>query len=348
MRKRRVIRIIGVVLAVLIGVPVVGTAGLLLWDGGVDTGPRREILQGVRIDLRTAVTRLGPIEYDLHGTEGPVLLSVHAGLGGADQGRLFADWLRKDGFRILSPSRPGYLGTPLESGRTNEEQADLLAALLDELGIDRVGVLAVSAGSPVGYTFAARHPGRIWGLVSIGGLSRPRPAETSGSPLRRTFLNTVGQKLARLTAEVSFETIVEGTLNETSTYTRDQRAERVSYIMGTPHVRALFTSMFDTTFPYQERWAGTDNDAAQARRGGPPLERITAPTLLVHGTQDGDVPFGHSEFAAERIPGASRYWMQREDHLGFWLGPRARQAQAAVGTFLRRHAPGGSPPGSRE
>ncbi|MBG0831172.1 alpha/beta hydrolase [Planomonospora sp. ID67723] len=339
MKKRRIIKVVVAVLAVLIGLPAAGVAGLLLWDGGIDTDPRRELLPGVRLDLRTAVTRHGPVEYDLYGTEGPVLLSVHAGLGGADQGRLFAGWLQKDGFRILSPSRPGYLGTPLESGRTSEEQADLLAALLDELGIDRVGVLAVSAGSPVGYAFAARHPDRVWGLVSIGGVSMPRSSE-AGSSLRRTFLNTVGQKLALLTAEVSFETIVAGTLNETSTFTEKQRAERVSYIMNTSHVREFFEAMFSTTFPYQQRWAGTDNDAAQARRGGPPLERVAAPTLLVHGTQDGDVPFDHGKFAAERIPGAAHHWMEHGDHLGFWLGPEAGEAQAAARAFLRRHAPG--------
>ncbi|GII43526.1 alpha/beta fold hydrolase [Planotetraspora phitsanulokensis] len=338
MRKRKVIRIVAAVLAVLVGVPAVGIAGLLLWDGGVDTDPHRELLSGVRIDLRTAMTRRGPVEYDLYGTRGPVLLSVHAGLGGADQGRLFAGWLQNDGFRILSPSRPGYLGTPLESGRTNEEQADLLVALLDELGIDRVGVLAVSAGSPVGYTFAARYPERVWGLVSIGGVSEPQPGG-AGSPLRRTFLNTVGQKLTLLTAKFSFETIVAGTLDETSTFTEEQRTTRTSYIMNTPDVQALFRAMFATTFPYQKRWVGTDNDAAQARRGGLPLERITAPTLIIHGTQDGDVPFGHGESAAERIPRAERYWMEHDDHLGFWLSPEASRAQAAARDFLQRHAP---------
>ena len=70
-----------------------------------------------------------------------------------------------------------------------------------------------------------------------------------------------------------------------------------------------------------------------------PLEQITAPTLLIHGTQDGDVPFDHGEFAAERIPGAQRHWMERDDHLGFWLSPAASQVQAVARAFLRQHAP---------
>lgn len=339
MRKRRVVKIISVVLAVVVGIPLLALAGLLVWDGGIDTGPRRELLPGVRLDLRTAQTARGPIEYDMYGTSGPVVLSVHPGLGGADQGRLFASWLQQDGFRILSPSRPGFLGTPLTSGRTNEQQADLLAALLDELGIDRVGVLAVSAGSPVAYTFAARHPDRVWALLSIGGVSRQLPPGEPSSSLRRAFLNTVVQKLTRLTKQFSLETIVSSTLNETSTFDETQRSARVSYIMDTPHVRTFFEAMFDTTFPYEQRWPGTDNDTAQARRTTPPLDRIKAPTLVIHGTQDGDVPFEDGQNAAAKIPGARHHWLTNEDHLSFWLSPNADQAQTTARTFLHQHAP---------
>jgi pimeloyl-ACP methyl ester carboxylesterase len=339
-RRRPVRRILAVVLALLVGLPALAVAALLVWDGGVDTGRQRELLPGVRLDLRTAQTPLGPVEYDLTGAEGPVVLSVHAGLGGADQGRLFADWLGGSGFRILSPSRPGYLGTPLTSGGTAEEQADLLAALLDELAIDRVGVLGLSAGGPVAYTFAARHPERVWGLVGIGATSRQRPPASPASPVRTAFLNTVGQKLVRLTELLSPRTLLAGTLDETSTFTDEQKAARTAYVMDTPAVRAFFTAMLDTTFPYPDRSPGTANDAAIA--SAPlPLERVVVPTLVVHATQDGDVPFADGTSAAARIPGAERYWMERDDHLGFWLSPAAGTAQAAVRDFLLRHAPGG-------
>jgi pimeloyl-ACP methyl ester carboxylesterase len=72
----------------------------------------------------------------------------------------------------------------------------------------------------------------------------------------------------------------------------------------------------------------------------PPLDRIDTPTLIVHGTHDGDVPFADGMHAADRIPGAERYWMDRDDHLGFWLSPAAEAAQAAAREFLHRHAPG--------
>ena len=337
-RRHRILKAILATLGVLVGIPALVAIGLTVWDGGADLDPQRELLPGVAIDLRTADTDRGPIEYDLYGAEGPVVLSVHAGLGGADQGRLFASWLH-DEFRILSPSRPGYLGTPLSSGRTLDEQADLLAALLDELGIERVGVFAVSAGSPVGYTFAARHPERVWGLVSIGGVSLPDPDASPSSALQSTFMNAIGQKLVKLTASVSLESIVSGTLDETSTFTAEQKAERVDYIVHTEDIRLFFQAIFDATFPYEKRMPGTDNDLLQTREMDIPFDRITAPTLILHGTEDGDVPFADGQHAAAHTPGARHLWMPDEDHLGFWLSPRSEDAQRIVRAFLHEHAP---------
>jgi pimeloyl-ACP methyl ester carboxylesterase len=344
-RGHAVRRTLVTVLVVLLGTPVLGLAALLAWDGAVDDGARRELVPGVRLDLRTAVTPSGPITYDLTGGDGPVVLSVHAGLGGADQGRLFADWLRADGFRILSPSRPGYPGTPLKSGLTVEEQADLLAALLDELDIDSVGVFAASAGSPVAYTFAARHPERVWGLVAVAGQSVPEAREAGDSSARATFMNAVGWKSVRLAALVAPQTVVDGTLDETSTFTDEQRTARTAYILNNPQPRAFFEAMLETTFPYADRMPGTSNDAEQLHRiDALPLERIMAPTLIVHGTQDGDVPFEQGLYAADHVSRAERYWMQDDDHLGFWLGPGAGRAQTRVADFLLRHARGATPP----
>ncbi len=326
------------VIAVVGGTAVLLAAGLILWDGGVNDDPRRQLMRDVAVDLKAADTAQGPIEYDLYGAEGPVVLSVHGGLGGADQGRLFASWLQRDGFRLLSPSRPGYLGTPLSSGRTVEQQADLLAVLLDKLQIRRVGVFAVSSGSPIATTFAARHPERVWGLVTIGGVSRANPQAAPGSGVRRTFLNTIGQKLAALTAQVSLESIVAGTLNETSTFTAQQKSERGRHIMDDADVKAFFQAMFETTLPYEKRWPGTDNDTLQTRNLRIPLDTITAPTLVIHGIQDGDVPIEDSKHVAAQIRGAQHYWAPNEDHLGFWLSPRSADLQHIVRTFLQENA----------
>lgn len=324
----------------ILAIAILFTAWLFALDDGSPVSNDRQMMPGVQLDLQSAVTGRGPVEYDLYGTQGPVVLSIHGGFGGADQGRLFASWLQDDGFRILSPSRPGYLGTPLDSGKTYEEQADLLVALLDYLKIEQVGLLSYSAGSPVAYTFAARHPERVWGLVAVDGVSRYEPGDSSGSAMQAAFMNSVGNKLVRQFASADPRAFLEGTLDETSTFSSEQKEQRSAYIMDTPEKRAFFEALLSTTFPYDQRTAGNENDTQQtATLQSLAFEKIKAPALIVHGTQDADVPFYQGLYAYEHIPAAQHYWMEQEDHLGFWLSPDADQAQKVVLDFLLRHAP---------
>ncbi len=123
---------------------------------------------------RTVSTASGPIEYADRGRGEPVL-SVHGTFGGWDQGLVAAEFLRVNGYRIIAPSRPGYLGTPLSTGQTFTQQGDAMAALLDALGIDRIIVLAVSGGGPAGYELAARHADRVSRLVQVDGVCIPGP-----------------------------------------------------------------------------------------------------------------------------------------------------------------------------
>src|SRR5512145_918287 len=73
-------------------------------------------------------TSRGPVECAIVG-DGPVVVALHGAMGGWDQSLLLARTLGEGGYRYVGVSRPGYLGTPLASGRSPEEQADLLAAL---------------------------------------------------------------------------------------------------------------------------------------------------------------------------------------------------------------------------
>ncbi len=92
-----------------------------------------------------------------------------------------AGFLPTDEFQAIMPSRPGYLGTPLEGRETIDQQADLHAALLDRLGIERAGVLCWSGGGPSCYRLAVRHPRRVNALVALAAVTKryPRPGTTS-------------------------------------------------------------------------------------------------------------------------------------------------------------------------
>ena len=115
---------------------------------------------------RAIITHLGLIEYTLKGDSGPVLLYIHGSPGGYDQ---TID--PGENYRVLTPSRPGYLGTQIFAGRSPEEQTECFKALIDALNIDKVFVMGVSGGGPSSMHFAARHPQNTSGLILFEAVS---------------------------------------------------------------------------------------------------------------------------------------------------------------------------------
>jgi 2-hydroxy-6-oxonona-2,4-dienedioate hydrolase len=115
---------------------------------------------------RILETRCGPIEYATLG-EGPPVLVLHGTSGGWDQGIFAARGLLAHGFQLIAPSRFGYLRTPLPAKPSPEAEADTWADFLDALQIQRVSVIAFSAGAAPAVQVALRHPDRVSALVLI-------------------------------------------------------------------------------------------------------------------------------------------------------------------------------------
>ena len=113
-----------------------------------------------------AQTSVGPIEYADAGTGTPVL-SIHGAGGGFDQGLTFAADLLGTGYRVVAPSRFGYLRSPVPADPSPGAQAEAHVALLDKLGIDRAIVIGVSAGARSAIELAVRHPERVRALLLI-------------------------------------------------------------------------------------------------------------------------------------------------------------------------------------
>ena len=79
-------------------------------------------------------TSFGALEYAEAG-EGAPLMMIHGTGGGFDQGLLFAGQLVDAGYRVIAPSRFGYLKSDFPDDPSSENQADALVELLDHLGI---------------------------------------------------------------------------------------------------------------------------------------------------------------------------------------------------------------------
>ena len=77
-------------------------------------------------------------------------------------------------------------------------------------------------------------------------------------------------------------------------------------------VRELVAS----TTPYELRKAGLENDLIQlAAVDRLPFESVKCPTLIAHGTADGDVPYADAEHAAHEIANAELHTLDGGWHL---------------------------------
>lgn len=135
------------------------------------------IVQGIRCNMavkegkerlvtygaKTANLSYGNMTYVDRG-EGEIILSVHGIFGGYDQAYVTCKNFSSD-YRIIAPSRFGYLGSDILGNGTPAEQASAYVELLDELRIDKVYLLAASAGGSIAIRFALDYPERTKGLI---------------------------------------------------------------------------------------------------------------------------------------------------------------------------------------
>ncbi len=280
-------------------------------------------------------TAAGPMEYGERG-DGPPLLAVHGGPGGYDQGLGLGEFFRVNGFKIIAPSRPGYLGTPLDTGRTLEEQADALAALLDTLKIEKIPVIGASAGGPPSYLLAARHPDKVSCLLEIDSVCLYYKPDVS--PVEeKLFLTKAGIWLLRFFMDHFPDSMVKNFLKTESTLDRHEIAVAAQEILQDEGKFAFLKFLMATMSErFQERQDGVHNDLAQmAAITQLDLAPITCPTLIVHGTADKDVPPRHGEYAKASIAGSELQWIEGGSHIGFWASAEAYSAQDYALSWLR-------------
>jgi pimeloyl-ACP methyl ester carboxylesterase len=223
-----------------------------------------------------------------------------------------------------------------------------MAGLLDVLGIDKVCVMGTSGGGPTALQFALRHPERVWGLVLQSAVTRQfvEPRRSTQSLIGWVVFSRSGKWLVdlgawgvHLLARYWPTLLIRTLLNASENLDRGKAKQRRSYLREHPESLVLFRRLVASGMPLSVRQTGIWNDLHQyAHLPAYPLERITCPTLVLHGRADGNVPFGHAEFVARTVPNVELCAIEDCGHL-IWVGPDAAQVREKVLAFLKRHGP---------
>jgi pimeloyl-ACP methyl ester carboxylesterase len=244
-------------------------------------------------------TSYGSVQYVEQGQGLPVLFS-HPLVGGFDVGLGCAETWIGGGFRVIAPSRFGYLGSSLPQGAMPADQADAYTVLLDALGVERAAMVGFSAGGPSVIQFALRHPDRTAGLVLIGSAL---PGKAGRPP--------------RPVAQLLFTDPVFWTLK---TYLPSLFLRCLGMPKGfrpTPEQWTGILESEESLFPMHPRKQGVlyDSFVSNPDVQGYPLEQISVPTLIINARDDGLSAFQNAVRAAERIPGAELLAIDQGGHM---------------------------------
>ncbi|MDQ6837891.1 MAG: alpha/beta hydrolase [Actinomycetota bacterium] len=299
-------------------------------------------------DSSIVSTRLGQVEYGVRG-DGPVVLHFHGGNIGHN-GWFFLEHLVKGGYQVLTPDRPGYLGTPIENGGTPEQQADLAAALLDTLGIDRVAVVGLSAGGPGAIQFAARHADRVDALVLLSAISQRTglSEDQTGSALGRLVMTPRSQNIAYFLIYQSMHRLMALTLQDyvktETTYDKATGKALIEKILADPDQKRQVLAMADAMVPGLPRFPGVSNDlTVQEKLDELPLGGVRAPTLIVGSRNDGDIGYENSVNSHEKIAHSTLITVGQFGHLIWWGDPSVtRDFETRIEEFLAQHVPAAS------
>ena len=259
-------------------------------------------------NAQTIALSYGDMTYVDSG-EGEVILSVHGIFGGYDQAYDTCKDFCSD-YRIIAPSRFGYLGSDVSGDGTPAKQAEAYVELLDKLGINKVYLLATSAGGSIAIRFALDYPERTRGLIlycsAMPLVEKPKKfAEYAGPP---AFL--------------------------CNNYTMFLLSPMFEPIMG------MEPSTIYSMMPVNDRKDGVVLDASitnpdMARNFEDyPIEDLQIPTLIFHAKDDKLASYNDTERVVSRFPNCTFVSFESGGHL---MSGHGEEIKKAVCDFVMKH-----------
>jgi pimeloyl-ACP methyl ester carboxylesterase len=191
-----------------------------------------------------------------------------------------------------------------------------LEAVVDEAGLERFDLFAISQGAAVAIAYSLRHPERVRRMVLLGGYARGWMLRLHGEDLARreamVVLSRTGWGSDNPVFRQMFSSlyIPGGTAEQLDWFNELQRistspenAERLQRVLGAIDVSSL-------------------------------LRQVRVPTLVAHARGDQIIPFACGEELAREIPGAAFVPLDGDNHILLADEPAWPCFLAAMRAFL--------------
>lgn len=253
------------------------------------------------------------VHYLRRGSGEPLLLIMGMSGNHLAWGDPFLDELAGDFDVVAFDNRGMGLSDWATEPFTIADLADDTAALLDALEIESAHVLGISMGGMIAQELALAHPERVRTLT-LGATYCGGPGSRITSP---AIIQRLAAGMLSEDRELALRTGYE--VNLSAAY----RADASRY--------APFRDMV-ATYPAAVEVIMLQAQAAQAHDASARLASITAPTLVIHGTEDEMLEVVNGEQIASLVPGARLERLDGVGHMFWWEQPE-RSAE-----LLREHA----------
>ena len=232
----------------------------------------------------------GEIEYAVKGEGTPVLL-LHGAGGGFDQGLWMSRVFLEDKYKFISVSRYGFLRSPIPDNASIKNQAALYSALLNDLNVTKVIVVAGSAGGASAIQFANDYPEKTSALILLFAVSMPEPGGD---------VEPISSKIIHLIQQSDYSYWIFSEFMQSSILNLMGVPEEV-FKSFDPEQKQFAQEMLDVMHPMTKRYKGTMNDAKMLYLEEISTENITSPTLIMHSKDDALVNYAHAINSHDKI-----------------------------------------------
>lgn len=268
------------------------------------------------------------LEYSIVGTGIPILV-FHGGHSNCYEEFGYEELL-KHGYSIITPSRAGYGNTDPLIGSDLQTACHAYLTLLNQLNIESVHVIAISAGGPSGLFFSSRYPERVRSL-------------TLQSAVSKQWLNSkdMEYKAAKILFRPSLEKytwrMISHLSNRFPKFMFKQMASSFSKLPYTQVANLINKEDIDQFRQMNNRQRsgyGFMIDLSQTGQiNKSDLESIKCPTLILHSKNDSAAPIDHAYHAQHNITNSKLCVLESWGHL-IWLGKGSDMMHEELLKFL--------------
>ncbi|HET7120500.1 MAG TPA: alpha/beta hydrolase [Solirubrobacterales bacterium] len=263
--------------------------------------------------MPTVATPTAELHYERRGAGEPLLLIQ--GMSGTHLawGEPFRAPL-EEAFDVVAFDNRGIgLSAPIDGPFTIAEMATDTVGLLDALGIESAHVVGISMGGMIAQELALAHPGRLrsltLGCTYCGGPGSRLMPQENAEKLLGGLSSGDREKAIRAAWEVNLSPAFRAEESRFAAF--HEMATKVPAAKQTIELQAQAVFGHDT----------------QGRIG-----EIAVPTLIVHGDEDGVLPFANGELIASLLPAARFVAFAGVGHMFWW-----EQPERSAG-LIREHA----------